>query len=305
MAFHVPSEDDGLYDQVVSRFRMLLRRQVITGISSVQLNQWLSNFVGEQEKYLAARVLENLSYRSNAMVTSAIEHVCECVLPCELKRKDIGHFASVDAFVDSLRAGGADHPVRFVAVDGMYDKTPGKSGAVVIREFQRQGHVAKALTCKPESLAELPVAVKCLVFVDDMLGTGTQFSGFAKHYNLAKYAQRLTVVYCPLVAHQTGLDALAKDFPWLTVLPVEVFGEEHQFYRGMSKKPEVWAIDEANSVADVRAFVTALCKARKISPGTKHSLDLLLGFEHATPNNSLPLLYAESSDWNHLLIRQK
>ncbi len=301
MVFHVPPAHEALYDQVVSRFRMLLRRGVITGITDVRLNLWLKNFVSNEDQYLAARVLENLSYRSQAMVTSAIQHVNECVLPCELRRRGIGNFAGVDELVESLRSGDATHPVRFVAVDG--GQVPGKSGEVIIRQFQRDG-VSKALTCRPENLGSLPATVKCLVFVDDMLGTGKQFSGFAAQYKLDTYAKTHAVIYCPLIAHQKGLDALATKFPWLTLLPVEVFGAAHQFYQGATKSPTLWAIDGVNLVDEVRAFVKALCAKRNIPATTKHSLNLLLGFEHATPNNSLPLLYAESAQWNFLLKRQ-
>ena len=303
MAFHVPPAHEGLYDQVVSRFRMLLRRRVITGITDIRLNLWLKNFVSPEEQYLAARVLDNLSYRSQAMVTSAIQHVNECVLPCELRRRKIGNFSDVDELVESLRSGDASHPVRFVAVDGGHEKTPGKSGAVIIRQFQRDG-VAKALTCKPENLGALPATVKCLVFVDDMLGTGKQFSGFSEHYALETYKISHTLIYCPLIAHQKGLDKLAAKFPWLVLLPVEVFGAAHQFYRGGTQDEGLWAIDGVNQVHEVRGFVKALCDKRNIPATTQHSLNLLLGFEHATPNNSLPLLYAESAQWEFLLKRQ-
>ena len=303
LAFHIPPSHEELYDQVVSRFRMLLRRRVITGINDIRLNLWLKNFVSPEEQYLAARVLDNLSYRSQAMVTSAIQHVNECVLPSELRRRKVGDFSDVDAFVESLRAGDASHPVRFVAVDGGHEKTPGKSGAVIIRQFQRDG-VAKALTCKPENLCGLPDTVKCLVFVDDMLGTGKQFSGFAAHYELEIYKDSKTLIYCPLIAHQKGLDKLTNKFPWLALLPVEVFGAAHQFYRGMAHDETLWAIDGTNRIDDLRGFVKALCDRRSIPATTQHSLHLLLGFEHATPNNSLPLLYAESQHWNYLLKRQ-
>lgn len=303
MAFFVPPHHDGLYDQVVSRFRMLLRRHVITGLSDIQLNLWLGNFISPEEQYLAARVLENLSYRSKAMVTSAIQHVCECVLPCEVRRLGLGDYADVDEFTAALKQGDPAHPVRFVAVDGAHEKVPGKSGSLIIREFQFAG-VSKALTCKPDSLDGLPPTVKCLVFVDDMLGTGKQFRSFAQHYQLATHAGTRAVIYCPLIAHQKGLDALAAKFPWLTLLPVEVFGAAHEFYRGTLKDPNLWAIDPENRIDDVRVFIRDLCAKRKIPSTTSHSLNLLLGFEHATPNNSLPLLYAQSAQWNFLLKRQ-
>ena len=304
MAFHVPEPFEELYDQVVDRFRMLLRRGVVTGITPIGLDRWLNNFASDQDRYLAARLLENLTFRSERMVASAIAHLCECLLPCELRRLNIGKFQDVDQFVESLESGGADHPVRFVAVDGAFDDTPGKSGAVIIREFQRHGPISKSLTCKPESLGASPASVRCLVFVDDMLGTGTQFTKFEKHYNLRALQPAKHLMYCPLVAHEKGLAKLKKDFPWLSVLPVEQFGTEHQFYRPLEDDAKTWAIDGSNVVDDVRLYVKQLCALHQIPATTHHSLSLLLGFQHATPNNTLPILYAKSSTWQNLLIRQ-
>lgn len=303
MPFRVPETYQGLYDEVVGRFRRLLYKGVVTGISDIRLNQWLTNFVSDEEKYLAARVLENLTFRSEAMVSSAIEHLCECILPCELRRLGIGSWRSVDEFVGSLAVGSDAHPVRFVAVDGTHEQTPGKSGAVIIREFHRHGRVHKSLTCRPENLGSLPLDVRCLVFVDDMLGTGRQFATFAEHYSLHEYRDRLSLIYSPLIAHEKGLQKLRRDCSWLTVLPVEEFNSSHQFFRSTTDDPNLWAIDGINSVNDVRQHVRSMSERGGISATTSHSLNLLLGFQHATPNNSLPILYAQSARWQNLLIR--
>ncbi|KQV96641.1 hypothetical protein [Pelomonas sp. Root1237] len=302
MTFHVAEKHAGLFEQVERRFRLLLSRNVVTGITETQFDKWLSNLVTDEEQYLGARLLENLTFRSEPMVGSAIGHILECILPSELRRSGAA-VRSVDEFVASLRSPGMGRLVRFVEVDDPKGRTPGKSGALVMRELHRLGGVDKSLTCLPENIGTLPKAVKCLVFVDDMLGTGTQFKAFCDKYKLEQEAANRTLIYCPLAAFHTGLDHLATECPWMKVCPVEQFGEQHRFFRGDANKPEMWAVDQVNTVADVRQFVEDLCKSHGIRAAGDYALELLLGFHHATPNNTLPIMYAQTATWNNLLIR--
>lgn len=302
MAFHVAEQHAGLFEGVERRFRLLLSKNVVTGITEMQFDKWLSNLVTEEEQYLGARLLENLTFRSEQMVGSAIAHILECILPSELRRRGVA-ISSVDAFVASLRNPIRDHLVRFVEVDDPKGKTPGKSGAVVMRELHRLGGVAKTLTCLPENIGKLPSSVKCLVFVDDMLGTGTQFQAYSNTYNLQQEAAKRDLFYCPLAAFSTGLKHLADKCPWIQVCPVEEFGEEHRFFRGMAEKPTIWAVDQVNTVADVRNFVSELCKSHGIHTSGEYALELLVGFHHATPNNTLPIMYAQTPSWHNLLTR--
>jgi hypothetical protein len=302
MTFHVAEKDAGLFQKVERGFRLLLSRNVVTGITETQFDKWLTNLVSDEEQYLGARLLENLTFRSERMVGSAIGHILECILPSELRRSG-ADVRSVDAFVDSLRSPGRERPVRFVEVDDPKGRTPGKSGAVVMRELHRLGGVDKSLTCLPKNIATLPESVAHLVFIDDMLGTGTQFKAFCDKYLLAQEASKRTLIYCPLAAFHTGLEHLVRECPWMQVRPVEQFGEEHRFFRGDAEEPEIWAVDQVNTVADVRQFVADLYNTHGIRAAGDYALELLLGFHHATPNNTLPIMYAQTASWNHLLIR--
>lgn len=302
MAFHVPEKHVGQFEDVERRFRLLLAKNIVTGVSEIQFDKWLSNLMSDEDQYLAARLLENLTFRSEQMVGSAIDHILQCILPCELRRMGIP-IDSVDDFVESLCIGDRHLPVRFVEMDDPKGKRPGKSGPVLIRELHRLGGVDGRLTCLSRAINEQPSSVKCLVFIDDMVGTGTQMERFAEAHRLAAVSSKHHLIYCPLAAFEDGLDHLAKKCPWLQVCPVEVFGKEHQFFRGKPDSPEIWAIDNTNTVADVRAHMKAMCERGGIGGPADYALELLIGFHHATPNNTLPIMHASSSDWHNLLIR--
>jgi hypothetical protein len=282
---------------------MLLSKNIVTGISEMQLDMWLSNFVTDEDQYLAARLLENLTFRSEQMVGSAIEHILQSILPCELRRLGNAMQWSVDEFISSINAGGQDHPIRFVEIDDPRGKLPGKSGSVIIRELHRLGGVAKQLTCQPQNLALLPSTVRCLIFVDDMLGTGTQFIEFAKTYKLEKYCANKDLIYCPLAAYSAGILNLKNACPWLNIFPVEEFSEKHRFFRASSENPSLWAIDHVNKVDDVRQHVNSLYLKAGISRNKQYALELLIGFHHATPNNTMPIMYEDTATWSKLLTR--
>lgn len=302
MAFFVPEAHAGLFEEVERRFRLLLSKNIVTGIKEAQFDKWLSNLLTEEDQYLAARLLENLTFRSEQMVGSAIDHILQCILPCELRRIGVS-IPSVDEFIDSLKRGGKSHPVRFVEVDDPKGEKPGKSGAVLMRELHRLGGVNTSLTCLSTAIASQSIGVKCLVFIDDMLGTGTQMESYSTAHNLKAISEKHHLIYCPLAAFESGLTHLAKECSWLQVCPVEVFGESHRFFRSDAKQPLIWAIDKTNTVADVRAHMEGLCQRGSIrSPGA-FALELLVGFHHATPNNTLPIMHVSSPTWHNLLTR--
>lgn len=302
MAFYVPEKQVGLFEEVERRFRLLLTKNIVTGISEMQFDKWLSNLLTEEDRYLAARLLENLTFRSEQMVGSAIEHILQCILPGELRRLGIP-IASVDDFVLSLAARCKGGTIRFVEVDDPKGKLPGKSGAVVMRELHRLGGVDKSWTCLSSAISSQSADVKCLVFIDDMLGTGKQMETYYQAHDLRKVSAKHGLIYCPLAAFESGLNHLADKCPWLRVCPVEVFGESHRFFRCEAERTQVWAIDHTNTVADVRAHMASLCQRGGIGAPAQFALELLVGFNHATPNNTLPIMYVSSPTWHNLLTR--
>jgi hypothetical protein len=303
MAFQVPPGRQGFYDDVIHRFRQLLQKGIVTGIDPIRLNNWLVNFVTLEDRYLAAHILSGLTYRSDAMVRSSFQHLVHCELPRVLRARGVLSLDDLESFDQVLSTVDQATPFRFVAVDGTFEKTPGKSGALLLRAFRRHLSVSKTLLCRPERLAELPTTVKALIFIDDLVGTGQQFQTFATHSKLADHAKQRALVYCPLLGFKTGLASLAKRLPWLEIQPVEILNESHQFFRPSEQDRSLWDVDGVNKVQDVHDHVAELCKRNAIPFRTNHCLDLVVAFENAAPNNSLTMLSSKSAQWQSLFDR--
>ncbi|MGY4534631.1 hypothetical protein ACVW0Y_003773 [Pseudomonas sp. TE3786] len=307
MAFHVPESNESLFDDVEKRFRLLLKNRVITGIEEVALDRWLANFQDEVERYFAACVLSRLTFRSQSMIESSIDQVLQCMLLTSLRKQNIfsaqAQPADIESFLEALQTPPDDYPIRFVGVDGSKQTDTGKSGVLMIRSYKQHAKINKKITCRPDLMDQLSEHVRCIVFVDDMLGTGEQFGKFAKLHDLAEKSKKWRLIYCPLVAFHKGVDRLKRDCPWLTVLPIEVLNDRHKFFSPSAHDPALWAIDQENTVADAKSFFDDLAVRRGIPKSTQHGLELVLGFERATPNNTISVLWASSDNWAQLLKR--
>lgn len=97
MGLVIPEQCITHFDDVERRFRLLLAKGIVTGITEMQFNKWLTNLNTDEDRYLGARLLENLTFRSEQMVGSAIAHILECILPGELRRLRVA-VTSVDDF---------------------------------------------------------------------------------------------------------------------------------------------------------------------------------------------------------------
>lgn len=298
MAFFVPEKYADFFDEVNERFRLLIGKGVVSGVTELTFNKWLGNFGSDEERYLCAQLLANLTFRSEEMVKSALKHILMCILPCELRRAGID-CGDLENFVEELERGPDNVPFRFVQTGDVKGKV-GKSGPAMMRGLHRLGGVSNNLLCDMSKIDKLPKEVRCLVFVDDVVGSGKQFSDFAEQFQLSELSASKHLIYCPLAAYQGGVEALEKSCPWLRLCPVEQFDESHRFYRRDAAGR--WALDGSNSVDDVKAMV----KRIQVDADLAHSefeRDLLLGFHNSTPNNTISLLWAKSARWSPLLVR--
>lgn len=69
MAFNIPKDRFGFFKDIDHRFRLLLDKDIVTGIDKIRLNGWLANFKTLEDKYLAAHLLNGLTYCSDAIVS--------------------------------------------------------------------------------------------------------------------------------------------------------------------------------------------------------------------------------------------
>ncbi len=295
----IPDCSDAFITSVFSDCQKLIDAH-IWPISSASYENWTRQFASPEERFFAAALLYCLSMRSRKQFEAGLVSLFRGWAGRELYPNE--H----DLYLVELLARDP-HKVRLVPVI-CDDDPPTKSGPLVMRRLQR------ILRCRPNSMVWPWRAVELIdegkvdtvVFVDDFLGGGTQFEKFFKRWDFGARLSSTRMVYAPVTAHQHGLDHLVSLWPQLSVVCGERLGHDHGFF-----SEAVWARVGHGTVsaADADAWYRAFATQRGIVPAGSvgylgvGSLALTYGFEHSTPNNSLPALWYKSNDWQPLLER--
>src|SRR5208283_2651297 len=73
--FVVPQHGLSYPSQITSRCLDLIDRGIWGGLKPVRLRRWMKNFATDEERYLAACLLDALIYRSDDLTTALLVHL--------------------------------------------------------------------------------------------------------------------------------------------------------------------------------------------------------------------------------------
>ncbi len=299
--FQVPPFGPTYVEHIFQRCRDLIAFGVWAGIEPHRLDAWIGNFRTAEEKYLCARILDFLVYRSNSQTLALSRQLFQRTIP-DIGREN-GQGARFRDIYQNLKTV-VEPGVRLIPVIPPNDP-PIKSGVLVARNLEKKLRFQKHWIGRPDQVATYLTSGYIPVFIDDFLGTGTQFAEFLQNTGLESVLSNTPFVYAPLVAHIDGVNALRSRYPHLLVGAAETLDENHALF---DPKAEIFP-DEVNSEDSARDFYYDLLKNRGIDlqgpdrRGYGH-FELAYAFEHAVPDNSLPLLWwPDSPNWRPLFDR--
>jgi hypothetical protein len=285
-------------EKVFDRSRALIATRAWSGMDSGRLNNWINAHRDQNEPLLAAALLDNLIYRSKPQFSALLENL---VLNVRLPGGARPHDAD---FVESL-SRRTDPRVRIAPVIAP-DQPPTKSGPYVLRLLQRQFRIRDEWLIWPDQIVDVPDGTRQIFLLDDFTGTGDQFTSFWRKQHLNEVMDRrpdLEFVLLAAAIHETGLIEIRRAIPRLTVMYSERLGLQHHFCAGtvldQYREPEVKKV--------IVESLGKVCGALGIGGARGHlgygDLALCYAFEHATPNNTLPIYWQESDRWPALLSR--
>lgn len=304
MPFSVPEDYASLSRQVFGRFRSLVINNAIDIVTPTEFDAWRRNFESDEEQYLAAQMLSAAVIRTQRMNKSGYRQILEVILPSLLREAGLWTFDYIDEMEAALSDRTAPIPVRFMPVDGqLLDGRPGNSGDAVLREFGQLARIADRYFVRADDANIWQNPPELLIFLDDLLGTGSQFSRFATNYGIANLPKTTRCAYVPLMAAQQGMDVVARTHPVVMVKPVEILQISSAFFSESAATPGVWARDGHNSVEDVRAFYRSLMTDRGVGAESRHSLELTVLLPGRPPNNTLKAYWSGNDQWAPLLRR--
>lgn len=305
MSFCIPNDGELFIDQVLDRCRNLISSGIWEGITQVRLDTWMMNFASRTDRYFGACILDSLIYRSEKQTFSLMEHLFQRTLP-DLHRQFPPTSAVHTSWLEQLRRStlGPDPLLRIVPVI-KWDDPPAKSGPALARLYRRHLNIGQHWMIWPWQIKRArEVGIRSFLFIDDFLGTGQQFCEFAGQFALHQQLRGCYSVYAPLVAHEDGVKKLIGSIPDLHVVAVERIDDSYNIF---SKRSHCFE-DGINKPESARDYYDRLAASANfpVKPEALRGygkLALTYAFHHATPDNCLPIIWAEGPNWKPLLER--
>ena len=267
-----------------------------------ELASWLSNFDDEKDEYIALQLLDSLIVRSNDMAKSCYARLLHSSLRQLLLEKELIPSLSIPQWKVKLKNGELKDQIRFASVRTARDD--GESGSVIYRLLSSE--VETNLYSLTRTTSIPPV----IILIDDFIGSGKQFiDDFAPEFDLNNKLKESTVIYCPLIAYEDGIENLQKRFPSLHLLPGEILKKSASLFSEDSSKQ--FKNDQINTVEDIKSHFEKM--KRKFAPKMDmwfgfESACLPLAFEWGCPNQTPSILWmsysSERENWKKLFSRR-
>jgi hypothetical protein len=303
MAFKAPPGSDRYSASVLSRAADLIDHG-IWDIEKSRIAGWTAQFRSAEEIYLSACMLDSLIYRTRTQFAASAANLYRGSLRWECGSRISGN-EDLD-LLHALRMDG-DPGIRLVPVIND-DDPPTKSGPLVLRYIKRLLNLEVSWMTWPWKVADeigrCP-NIHTVIFVDDFLGSGSQFTGFLSTKQVPIDNVQVKWIYAPVVAHTLGVQYVNRNHPEVGVIASEYLDESHSFFDDQRWRQ---LSDNAIGASDACDFYCEFLKKQRIDcrgapPLGFGELSLCLGFAHSTPDNSLPILWARGTNWAALLER--
>jgi len=265
-----------------------------------EVDDWLASFsvknindVNEQVHML--HLLSNFLYfgirEVRELLRALFQTLCQRPLVAEIRRRN-GDTIDIDLIEQELAM--AVSRSRFLAVGN-----PSESGQHLLYYFRQENNLRAEyfpnqfeLPGFPgEDPAHGPASVDRYIFIDDLCGSGQQIETFADRVirPLAKRHPKAEISYFPVFATTAGLDYTKSNTKFTEVkclmeldASFKCFSENSRFYDDAALKAEAEEI--------CRRYGSVLYARHPL--GYRNG-QLAIGFNHNTPDNTLPVFWAE------------
>ena len=315
----MPSDNTEVLYQKIKNLNELLWEQRVTRPA---VDRWLDNFTGqcmaeEIERQHALYLLSKFLYFGDTQVRELLRAMFRDLVRHPLSVKVRAASSDKEDF-KKIHEGFQKEldNTRFLGLG-----SPSESGSHILYPFRLINGISVDYFVNPTDLVTGPVTdpnttwvfpdVNRLVFVDDFCGTGNQAAEMAEDYinPLRDIAIRSTVDvevwYLTLLATTTGLNKLRAHGVFDRVECVSeldesyrVFGNESQIY---ANAPDGIEKDDGLAIAAHYGATLDPC------PLGYANSQLLLGFHHNVPDNTLPIIWKQQQlpPWHPIFPRSE
>ena len=264
-------------------------------VTESSVRRWLSQFGESSDQRLMLKLLSHLQFYTSDLVRGKMKEA-HGIVSRSLERRSLGERRKrsdiIVSYVDGPAKSGA-HFARLYADEN----------EVYFDNVVEYGRIAKALAEKQGRQA--------LVFVDDFMGTGTAASEYFRRLvadygrDIQSHIQRSNlrlffVVVCAFEKAQMKLDGVVEELN--LPLQVHICDSLDESARCFSDRSSIFPEPALRERARQIAYLHG-ARLENHAPLGYGDCQATLVFESNCPNNSLPILWAESKDWRPLFKR--
>ncbi|MFZ0959365.1 MAG: hypothetical protein WAO35_00555 [Terriglobia bacterium] len=270
---------------------------------------WLSNFL-ESEKEHAVHPLNGFIYFSTELIDQMFRSAFQALSSSMHSRGD--SFLSFQGkwrlFVESII-------VTYVTGE---TPNPSDSGLTFARKARQVLGIGETRIMSPsDALRSLIVRAAPVLFVDDFVGSGSQFfSTWRRQIEVSPGTEvsfeRLSTVrgtefyYCPLICTSYGYDNIKRVCPGVHVKPAHVVSDR---YSALSPDSTIWPLHLRDTAVEFLRTASHRAGIPDSNGGARdwrgfHKLGLALALGDSVPDATMPIFYWEENGWNPLIRRK-
>lgn len=275
------------------------------------VERWLSKFSEDDEEGYceqthALYLLSNFSYFNSSLMRvllkSLFRDLIQYPILQEIRQKNgnsLDWTQLQPVYEEELKS------IRFIGIGN-----PSESSTHLLYYFRQENDLPTNMFIHPHELFQnsgsgfkLSPGIKKLIFIDDFCGSGTQANRYSKGLltTILSINDSIQLSYFPLFATSVGLDFVKRKSRFTEIATVCELDSSFHALRETSRyfREPIEGIN--------REFALEMCKkyGERLEPGNPLGFkkgQLLLGFAHNIPNNSLPIFWSEGHDGsqNHI-----
>jgi hypothetical protein len=303
---------DHNYETLIEQVKILSTTVWDQKADELSVLRWLDNFKTEDDQLTALYLLSRFLYFGRRETREALKALYRDLIQypiIEQIRRDHNDTTDWDMVDHAYK-----QQLTQTAILGVGN--PSESGYHILYYFRQENRLKKSMFRNPHELFQWQVdqtdgdrlsdsALSRFLFVDDFCGTGEQAETYASDIvaRIKKCQPKAFTGYYCLVGTSAGLQRLRENSDFDTVDCLLELDESFECFSDHSRYFSTSEISEREA---------ALALAKKYGKQTwkKHPLgkdasQLMLGFPHNTPNNTLPIFWYDnpSVPWRAIFTR--
>ncbi|MGR0160240.1 phosphoribosyltransferase-like protein [Paenarthrobacter nitroguajacolicus] len=297
---------------IYARLRILSEEVWENTVAGSDISRWLSNFTGltmsqEAERLNALHLLSHFNYFGLREIRELLKSVYRDLFryPIIQNLRHANNGTRDAALLEGLFREELS-ATRFLGMGN-----PSESGAHLLYYFRQENHLRRNLFIHQHQILDRAVGdadarlgikgLRRLVFIDDLLGSGSQAVTYSEKLLKAVRAAaeregvKLEVWYFPLFAKTEGLEVARAQAGFDVVRSIHEIDDSqtafHPDSRVYSSEVDGVSLQDGRRLAEF--YGEKLCPGEGL--GWKNG-QLLLGLHHNVPNNTLPIFWYEETE---------